>query len=50
MLLGDTLYHFDAPPSRAGGKLAWAQNFGHRQIAVTADCPPPPKGSGPLGS
>jgi hypothetical protein len=49
LLRYDTLYRFAGPPHRGGGQLVWSDDFDGRKITVLTNCPPPPKGSGPIG-
>ena len=49
LLRGNVLYHFQGPPRRVAGQIAWNHTFGADRITVLANCPPPPKGSGPIG-
>jgi hypothetical protein len=50
MLIGPSqLYRFPGRPGRRRGELVWSRTFPDRHIAVLVRCPPPPRGSGPLG-
>ncbi|MDX6583123.1 MAG: hypothetical protein QOI10_2307 [Solirubrobacterales bacterium] len=49
LLRYDTLYRFAGPPHHAAGQLVWSNDFGDHKISVLTNCPPPPKGSGPIG-
>ena len=38
LLIGQDLYHFEQPPMRRHGQLAWSHRFDDRHIAVLVNC------------
>lgn len=51
LLIGNAdLLHFPNPPAVEHGNLVWRRSFDGRNAVETVECPPPPKGSGPLSA